>query len=275
MFRCMWQCVCRQFQGLVVRWRWRRAAIPRLKDFEKRIGFCFRDKSLLVLALKHRSYLHVADKNGPLAELDELLPDDGQANERLEFLGDAVLGLLTTDYLYLRFPRHSEGQLTKRKSVLVSKSVLAQRAVAIGLDEQLLLSDSEEIAGGRERRSILGDAYEALIGAMYLDCGLEAVRAFLERELFTLTDQLTAHKDYANYKSLLLEFVQGAGQPPPEYQVSGQKGPDHRKTFLVEVRVSDQILGRGEGRTKKGAQQQAAKEAYQRLVREETALKGA
>jgi ribonuclease III len=225
---------------------------------EQRIGYSFTDKSLLVRALRHRSYVyHAVENHTPELEI--------QANERLEFLGDAVLGLATTIYLYQRFPDKPEGELTKRKSVLVSKSVLARRAVAFGLDQAMLLSDTEESAGGRKRRSILGDGFEAVLGALFLDGGLEPAQVFLEQQLFTHTDELIRDATFINYKSLLLEHVQADGTSPPEYRLCSQEGPDHKKVFTVDAVVAGEILGRGLGRSKKDAQQFAAKKAYERL----------
>ncbi len=230
-----------------------------IDSLEKRIGYNFQDTSLLIRALRHRSYVYrSADNHSP--ELDI------QANERLEFLGDAVLGLATTLYLYKRFPDKPEGELTKRKSVLVSKGVLARRAMDIGLDKAMLISEVEENAGGRKRRSILGDGFEALLGALFLDGGLEAAYTFLERDLFAHADELVSDTTFINYKSLLLEHVQAQGNHPPDYRLRGQEGPDHSKVFTVEVLVGEDILGRGVGRSKKDAQQHAAKQAYETLT---------
>lgn len=230
-----------------------------IRSLEKRIAYTFADKSLLVCALMHRSYVRHATGAGQPAASQ-------QANERLEFLGDAVLGLATTLFLYQRYPDMPEGDLTKRKSVLVSKGALARCTVQVGLDRHLLLSELEENAGGRRRRSILGDAFEALLGAMFLDGGLEPVSDFLRRELFSRVDQLTSEATFINYKSLLLEHVQGQGKLPPEYDLYKQTGPDHQKTFTVDVRVEGEVLGRGFGQSKKDAQQEAAKQAHERLT---------
>lgn len=230
-----------------------------IAQLERRIGYTFDDPSLLIRALRHRSHVfHLAESHTP--ELG------AQANERLEFLGDAVLGLATTAYLFERFPDQPEGDLTKRKSVLVSKSVLARRALAIGLNRCLLLSEMEENSGGRQRRSILGDGFEALLGAMFLDGGLEPATAFLQRELFRHADEFTRDESYRNYKSLLLEHVQARGNAPPEYRLRAQEGPDHRKIFTVDVVVANEVLGHGQGMSKKDAQQLAAKTAYEALI---------
>lgn len=230
-----------------------------IETLERRIGHLFADESLLVCALRHRSYVRTPGEGGQATP-------SAEANERLEFLGDAVLGLATTLFLYQRFPDLPEGELTKRKSVLVSKAALAQCAVQIGLDRHLLLSQMEESAGGRGRRSILGDAFEALLGAMFLDGGLEPVRRFLHGELFSRMDTLTHETTFINYKSLLLEHVQAEGKLPPEYELCKQTGPDHEKLFTVEVRVDGAVLGRGVGRSKKDAEQTAARLAYERLT---------
>jgi len=229
-----------------------------IRDLEEAIKYTFREKSLLVAALRHRSYVH-ANGDSP----DDLV---SQANERLEFLGDAVLGLLATEYLYREFPDKPEGELTKRKSVLVSKSALARCALEIHLDQHVLLSSVEEGMGGRQRRSILGDAFEALVGAIYLDGGLEPSRSFLETTLFVHLREYETESIFTNYKSLLLEHVQAGGGRPPEYMLRSQSGPDHQKTFTVEVAIGGKVLGTGTGTTKKHAQQEAARLAYERLT---------
>jgi ribonuclease-3 len=225
----------------------------RLLQLERAIGYTFSDRTLLHDALKHRSYVYSRNGTG----ID--------SNERLEFLGDAVLNLIVTYALYNRFPQKREGELTQIKSLIVSKTVLAQKAAEIDLGAYLLLSQEEEASGGRYRTSIVSDAYEALIGAIYLDGGLHPVEGFLHRFLIRDIDTLLRNADYLNFKSILLEYVQGEGKGQPEYTLHAEDGPDHQKTFIVEVKVHGRILGRGEGRSKKQAQQRAAREALRAL----------
>lgn len=225
----------------------------RVSRLERAIGYTFSDRSFLITALKHRSYVYAHDGTG----ID--------SNERLEFLGDAVLDLIVTDALYRRFPQKREGELTQIKSLVVSKPILAKKASEIDMGSHILLSHEEEASGGRHRMSIVSDAYEALIGAIYLDGGLRPVEAFLNRSLIKDIDNLLANDDYLNFKSILLEHVQGGRKGQPHYTLHAEEGPDHRKTFIVEVAVNGRILGRGKGQSKKQAQQRAAKEALKAL----------
>jgi ribonuclease-3 len=219
-----------------------------------RLSYRFRNPSLLERALTHRS---------SLPKTHHTL----ESNERLEFLGDAVLGLVVTEELYLRFPNETEGSLTKMKSHIVSRERLAEEAHKLGLGEFLILGQGEEQAGGRRRHSILSDAYEALIGAVYLDGGLEAVRQIVVRSLF-LKREIGRARDYLhqkNYKSWLLEHVQAEGGMAPEYRVKTVKGPDHIKEFTIEVLVRNEVMGTGSGLSKKKAEQAAAREALGKL----------
>ena len=222
-----------------------------VSELEAIIGYRFDDPELLIRSLKHRSYVYAEQGQEPTNGAD--------ANERLEFLGDAVLGLIVTEHLYRRFPSQREGALTKRKSILVSKTILAKRAKSLGLDQYVLLSKLEDTAGGRQRRSILGDCYEALLGAIYLDGGLEPVTTFLERELLTDLESFTGSA--TNHKTVLLEWVQAKGLPHPKYELRDEQGPDHHKTFDIGVTVDGEQLGSGSGRSKKEAQQKAAQVA--------------
>ena len=216
------------------------------------VSYRFRDEGLLRLALTHRSYAQ--NETG-----------QGISNERLEFLGDAVLGLVVTEELYRRFPKKSEGELTKMKSLVVSRQVLAEQASKMGLGQHLLLGMGEERSGGRHRKSILSDAYEALVGAVYLDGGLDAVRRFICNHLLRDMHRFLNSESHRNYKSHLLEYVQGKGWTGPEYRVLKEAGPDHEKKFTVEVRVRGETLGRGEGASKKKAEQEAARRAMETL----------
>jgi ribonuclease-3 len=183
----------------------------------------------------------------------------------MEFLGDSVLELVVNDYLYRKFPQSREGDLTKRRSLLVSRAVLSERARAAGLGRALLLSEAEDGAGGRARDSILSDCFEAVIGAVYLDQGLEGARRFIRSALLDRADHILADEANINFKSVLQELVQSRGRVQPRYRVRAEEGPDHEKTFVVEVMVRGDTLGSGTGRNKKEAEQQAAQAALRSL----------
>lgn len=217
------------------------------------IGYRFRQPELLWNALKHRSYLNSSGK------------DRIESNERLEFLGDAVLDLVISEHLYQSQSGEEEGILTGNKSTLVSGAVLAAQARKIGLGEYLFLSENEVKSGGRDRDSILEDAFEALIGAIYLDGRLKSARRFVHRFLLADADDILTEKSLQNYKSILQEYAQAQGWNPPVYNVIEETGPDHDKRYLIEVRLGDQLLGTGEGRTKKEAEQRAAEQALRTL----------
>lgn len=222
-------------------------ASPRaLRELAARLGFVPRRPELLRQALTHRS-----------AQQEVGLP----ANERLEFLGDAVLGLTIAHHLYRAHPDLAEGDLTKVKAVAVSEGVLARVARELNLGRYLVLSRGEEQSGGRNRPSILADALEAVLGAIYLDRGITTARRVV---LDLLWDHLTAieRAEYeADYKTLLQERVQEVHRAPPTYRVVAQSGPDHDRTFVAEARLGSRVLGRGEGKSKKQAEQAAAREA--------------
>ena len=187
------------------------------------------------------------------------------SNERLEFLGDSVLGLVTSEFLYRENPTEHEGQLTKTKSLLVSKAILSRRALAMGLGRFVLMSHSEVESGGRQRLSILADAFESVVGAIYLDQGFDAARAFIHRWLLRDSGEIVADKRHTNYKSHLQEYVQSTFHTHPVYRIRGEAGPDHSKHFQVEVMVGKRVLGEGRGRNKKEAEQAAARDALERL----------
>lgn len=224
-----------------------------LDDFCRHYGLQFEDPMLLKLALTHRSYLHVSGQ-GPR-----------ESNERLEFLGDSVLGLVTSEFLYRAHPTEHEGQLTKTKSLLVSKAILSRRALAMGLGKFVLMSHSEIESGGRQRLSILADAFEAVVGAVYLDQGFEASRTFIEEWLLRESRVIAADKRHTNYKSHLQEYVQATFRTHPVYRIRSEMGPDHSKHFNVEVMVGKRVLGEGKGRNKKEAEQAAARDALERV----------
>jgi ribonuclease-3 len=224
-------------------------------DIEARIGYRFRDRGLLEHALTHKSRA-AEDVSGGVAD-----------NESLEFLGDAVLGLVVADALFRQYPDYNEGQKSKIKASIVSTQALARQAEQIELGEQLILGRGEEKTGGRFKQALLADAYEALIAAIYLDGGLEAATTFLHRELKEAIDA-GAESNFVgqDYKSALQERVQALGRPLPEYRIAGEAGPDHRKIFSVEVVVGGEVLGAASGKAKKEAEQEAARLALERLA---------
>lgn len=230
---------------------------------ETMLSYRFRDPCLLGQALVHRSHLH--------AYGDERI----ESNERLEFLGDAVLGLVTNAYLFLEYPDLEEGDLTRLKSKLVCGASLARVAQRLELGDHILMSRGEAATGGRDRDSILADAVEAIIGAAYLDGGLEAAQGVIERWLFDHADEILEHRTLANDKSRLQEIVQARFRVPPRYRVLETTGPDHERVFTVEVLFGDRVLGTGRGANKKSAEQEAAGCALQRLAQEPTLLDAA
>jgi ribonuclease-3 len=224
------------------------------EELEARVAYRFRDRGLLEQALTHRSRA-VEDVSGGV--------DD---NESMEFLGDAVLGLVIADMLFRQFPRHNEGQKSQIKAAVVSTPSLARHAEQLGLGAHLLLGRGEEKTGGRLKRALLADTYEALIAAIYLDGGLAPAAAFLGREFqAAILEAEQADVRGSDYKSALQERLQSAGRPLPEYRMAAQDGPDHRKTFHVEVAVGGDVLARGTGKAKKEAEQDAARQALERL----------
>jgi ribonuclease III len=234
-----------------------------LPDLEAKLGHHFADGALIETALTHRSHAYRTGQ--------ERL----QSNERLEFLGDSVLGLIVNEYLFRRYPDRSEGELTKMKSLVVSRAVLSRAAERLDLGRHLILAPGEVDAGGRTRSSILSDAFEAVLGALYLDGGLGPVQRFVQRGLLVTLEQTLADHQLVNYKSLLQEKVQAQLKTPPRYKVTSTSGPDHAKRFVVEVVVRGRVLGRGDGNSKKLAEQRAAREALQTVQQNPELLPGA
>lgn len=236
-------------RGDVLPWR------DGLARLEHGLGHAFRDRSLLERALTHRSHAN-EDPSG-----------QGTDNERLEFLGDSVLGLIVADALYREFPDLDEGRTSKMKASLVSAVTLTAVAERLGLGEHLRLGRGEEKTGGRQKQALLADACEAVMAALYLDGGLGAARRFvlsaLEPELERLRQpgQLTALA--GDYKSALQEHLQERGEPAPLYRLVSTEGPDHEKQFLVELSVGDRVLAHAEGSSKKEAEQRAARLALE------------
>lgn len=209
---------------------------------EEKIGYTFRDPALLETALTHTSYAN-EDKHR------------SQHNERLEFLGDSVLSVVVSEYLFRHNRQLPEGQLTRIRASLVCESSLFQFATQLGLGEYLRLGKGEEKSGGRTRPAILADAFEAVIAALYLDGGLEEARRFI------LPYVRAAHDTERDYKTRLQEIIQQNPEERVRYEVVGQTGPDHDKQFVVEVHLNSNCIGRGTGHSKKSAEQMAAREA--------------
>ena len=223
-------------------------------ELERRVGYTFRDPGLLEHALTHTSRAN-EDVSGGVID-----------NESLEFLGDAVLGFAIADLLFRRFPSRDEGWKSKMKATLVSTASLARLAERLDLGEHLLLGRGEEKTGGRRKQALLADGYEALIAAIYLDGGVDPVAAFIARQFEDLINEArTPAAAFHDYKSALQERVQSAGGPPPEYAVISETGPDHNKVFQVQVRVGGAALAEAAGRSKKEAEQEAAKKAIVKL----------
>ena len=220
-----------------------------IADLEQRIGYRFRDVGLLEHALTHKSKAH-EDATGGVVD-----------NESLEFLGDAVLGFVVADLLYREFPHFQEGQKSKAKAALVSTTALAELGQRIGLGAYLLLGRGEEKTGGRQKQALLADGCEAVIAAIYLDGGIDPARDFILRELRDEIEHVRSPEFLRDFKSALQERLQASGRPLPEYEVVAERGPDHDKRFHVTVRVGGEVLASSEGRTKKEAEQAAAKQA--------------
>ena len=227
-----------------------------IKDLEKAIGYQFRDIQLLQNALTHSSYANERWHNSLLS------------NERLEFLGDSVLGMLVAEYLYKTFPNRPEGELTRMRADMVCEKTLAAAANRIGLGDHLLLGHGEERFGGRSRESILADAMESVIAACFLDGGLEAAQGFVRR--FILVEVPVVRMHNVDYKTALQELVQQKRNQVLAYALVGQSGPDHDKEFAVEVSLNGTVVGRGTGSSKKRAEQDAARDAMQLLFPEKT-----
>lgn len=247
---------------------------------EAALAYRFRQPELLQQALTHRSFVHeVRVQEGRVQEpRTEAGGAEGERedNETLEFLGDAVVGLATAEAVYRRYPELSEGSLTRLRGALVSRRHLAKVAEEMGLGQHLRLGRGEERSGGRGKTALLANAMEAVIGAVYLDGGLEAARMLIEARvvepsLSELREQMTSGGGMGDYKSALQEMVQARRQGQPEYRKTGESGPDHSKHFEVEVRAGDEVLGTGEGPTRKVAEQDAARKAIEKLRKRETA----
>jgi ribonuclease-3 len=225
----------------------------RATPLEGALGVRFRDRALREAALTHRSYAFERDLT--------------ETNERLEFLGDAVLGLVVTDLAYRRFPDLPEGELAKLRAATVNMITLADVARDLGVGEAVLLGKGEEQSGGREKTSILADAMEAVLGAVYLDLGLDVARQMIERVFWPRMEAYVRGEGDRDYKTGLQELAAQDLGAVPQYQVT-EEGPDHAKEFTATVSLGGQAYGSGSGRSKKEAEQRAARVAYARLIAE-------
>jgi len=219
-----------------------------LSSLQSKLGYFFKDTSLLEAALTHRS-----SKKGKVS------------NERIEFLGDSILGLVVSHFLYQNFPEKGEGDLTKLKAILVSEQSLSLVARSLNLGDYIYLSSEEEKSGGRDKPSIISDAYEAIIGAVFLDGGFSYAEKLIKEKLLSRLDELTQKEVSYNYKGELLEFLQSSNLGLPKYKVVEEVGPDHQKVFTISVLVKGKVMGTGVGKSKKEAEQSAAKKALENL----------
>jgi ribonuclease III len=229
-----------------------------LTILESALGHAFEDRELLERALTHKSRIYEKAADGAIAA----------DNEQLEFLGDSILGFVVSECLVRRFASFPEGRLSKLKAHLVSAARLHEVAQELGLGEFLILGRGEEMSGGREKKALLSDAVEALIAAMYLDAGLEIARRFIEtRVMGSLnTSEEEAEAAVTDYKSALQEMAQTLKLPPPRYVIVAENGPEHSKTFTVEVRLGKEWVSQAQGLSKKSAGQRAAQQILQQLT---------
>ncbi len=224
-----------------------------VNSIEKKIGYEFNNKELIISALIHKSYSN------------ENIKYKDNNNEKLELLGDTVLNIITTEYLYFAFKNFSEGELVKLRSKIVSEPILASFAHQLDLGEYLLLSKGEVRNGGKTRPSILADAFEALLGAFYIDAGIERTKEFLTPFLTRKVERIHKDKMSFDYKTVLQEHTQFKYKNIPEYIVTNTQGPDHMKMFTVAVELNNEIIGIGNGKSKKEAEQSAARNACKKL----------
>jgi len=225
----------------------------KLINFQRSIEYIFKETNLLQTALSHPSYVY--ENNLP----------HYKNNQRLEFLGDAVLGLIVSEIIYEKYPHLPEGNMTKVRAKVVKESTLARIAKEISLGEMLYLGKGEELTGGRRRSSTLADSLEALIGAIYIDGGLENAMSFIKEHFYLEIDKTIKGQTFKDFKSTLQELIQKNFEEKLFYEVIKETGPDHDKTFTIQVRLSKRVLGKGIGKSKKEAEQAAAESALRDL----------
>ena len=224
-----------------------------IKEFQEIIGYKFSDEKYLRIAITHSSYAH------------ENKERKVKYNERLEFLGDSVLGLIVSKYIFENYPELPEGNLTKIRAAVVCEKSLYECALNIDLGKYLILGRGEDHTGGRTRPSILSDAYEALIAAIFLDSNLDTVREWVLGQLYEHIEAAVKGKTSKDFKTEFQEEAQSRGEAKIHYEVVGSSGPDHNKTFLINAYLNDVLMGEGEGTSKKKAEQDAAKHALAKL----------
>ncbi|WP_425365104.1 ribonuclease III [Fusibacter bizertensis] len=229
----------------------------RFVELESLIGYKFQDSHYLIRALTHSSYSNENKK----AKLKN--------NERLEFLGDSVLGLTISEFLFSHYAQLEEGQLTKIRAKIVCEASLGEASRALRIGEFMLFGRGEELTGGRERTSILSDAFEALIAAIFLDGGMECARKFVLSQLKPIIEDAVQGKLFVDYKTRLQEVIQVQKGNRIKYEIVREEGPDHSKIFFTEVKLNDETIGIGSGHSKKESEQEAAKEGLKRLVTNE------
>lgn len=222
------------------------------EQLQQTLEITFTNQELLKNAFYHRSYLNEAKHIQ-------------HSNERLEFLGDAILSFLTSQFLYKLYPDFPEGTLTNIRSSLVKTKTLGETAAALGFGDLLFLSHGEEESGGRHNMSLLADSFEAFLGALYLDQGIEVAKTFLTTYLFPKTAPIVETKAYLDFKSLLQEIVQGETKTSPTYQVVKTEGPDHNRIFYIEALIGTKQLGEGKGHSKQEGEQAAAQNALEKM----------
>lgn len=226
----------------------------RFKTLQKALGYSFKKQALLARAMTHKSYAN-----------EQRMPSD-QHNERLEFLGDAVLELAVSELLMKRYPDFSEGDLSKMRAAIVNEKQLASLSRGFGLGDHLYLGKGEDQTSGREKSSLLADAYEAVLGAIYMDRGFKKASEVIQKHYLELLDSSPLESFYQDYKTELQEQSQSLFRAIPRYRLVAESGPDHDKIFQIEISIRNEVMGRGTGRSKKQAEQEAAKEALQKIT---------
>ncbi len=230
-----------------------RRQLPDFEKFEKEANLNFKNKLLLKIALTHRSFIN--ENRGVVPE----------HNERLEFLGDAVLELVVSEYLFLKYPEKPEGELTAVRAALVNTQSISDAAQKLGMNDYLLLSKGEAKDTGRARQFILADAFEALIGAIFLDGGYDPAREFIAKNILHKTEEIVEKRLWQDPKSRLQEIMQEKKSVTPSYKLLKEVGPDHDKRFVSGVMAGDRLLAKGEGKSKQESEQEAAKAALKSL----------